>query len=42
MSASMQEKGRMAQLVDWIDARFPMTRFMNEGLVQIGVDSEVS
>jgi ubiquinol-cytochrome c reductase cytochrome b subunit len=30
MSASMQEKGRMAQLVDWIDARFPMTRFMKE------------
>jgi ubiquinol-cytochrome c reductase cytochrome b subunit len=30
MSATMQEKGRMAQLVDWIDARFPMTRFMKE------------
>jgi ubiquinol-cytochrome c reductase cytochrome b subunit len=25
-----QERGRMAQLVDWIDARFPMTRFMKE------------
>jgi ubiquinol-cytochrome c reductase cytochrome b subunit len=32
MSAAMpgQERGRMAQLVDWIDARFPMTRFMKE------------
>jgi ubiquinol-cytochrome c reductase cytochrome b subunit len=30
MSATMQEKGRLAQLVDWIDARFPMTRFMKE------------
>src|SRR5688500_11291326 len=30
MSATMQERGRMAQLVDWIDARFPMTRFMKE------------
>jgi ubiquinol-cytochrome c reductase cytochrome b subunit len=30
MSATMQEKGRMAQLVDWIDARFPMTRFFKE------------
>ena len=32
MSAAMpgQERGRMGQLVDWIDARFPMTRFMKE------------
>jgi ubiquinol-cytochrome c reductase cytochrome b subunit len=32
MSATLpgQERGRMAQLVDWIDARFPMTRFMKE------------
>jgi ubiquinol-cytochrome c reductase cytochrome b subunit len=25
-----QERGRMAQLVDWIDARFPMTRMWKE------------
>jgi ubiquinol-cytochrome c reductase cytochrome b subunit len=25
-----QERGRMAQLVDWIDARFPMTRLWKE------------
>ena len=30
MSAAMPEKGKMGQLVDWIDARFPMTRFMKE------------
>jgi len=30
MSSTMQEKGRLGQLVDWIDARFPMTRFMKE------------
>ncbi|MET0533747.1 MAG: cytochrome bc complex cytochrome b subunit [Steroidobacter sp.] len=32
MSATMpgQERGRLAQLVDWIDARFPMTRFIKE------------
>ena len=28
--SAVQERGRMAQLVDWIDARFPMTRFMKE------------
>ena len=30
MSSTMQEKGRLGQLIDWIDARFPMTRFMKE------------
>ncbi|HEY5754705.1 MAG TPA: cytochrome bc complex cytochrome b subunit [Steroidobacter sp.] len=30
MSATMPEKGKLGQLVDWIDARFPMTRFMKE------------
>jgi ubiquinol-cytochrome c reductase cytochrome b subunit len=28
--SAVQERGRMGQLVDWIDARFPMTRFMKE------------
>jgi ubiquinol-cytochrome c reductase cytochrome b subunit len=30
MSATLPEKGKLGQLVDWIDARFPMTRFMKE------------
>ncbi len=32
MSAAMpdRERSKMGQLVDWIDARFPMTRFMKE------------